>query len=96
MLENIGNIGHLGQRLGKLAHILHKGLNVADGDYSVDGQIAAQDTNGNITEVADKCMMGIIKPERNWDFHADLKRVSLYFSKVFEERSSPLKAFTTI
>ena len=54
LLEDVGDIGDLRDRLGKGAHILDEGLDVADGNGALDGQVAAQDADCHITQVADK------------------------------------------
>ena len=41
-LHDIGNVGHLCNRLIKLANILYKGLNISDGNGAIDGQFSSR------------------------------------------------------
>ncbi len=54
LLKNIGDVGDLRDRLGKRANILDKSLDIANGDGALDSQVATQDTDGDITQVADE------------------------------------------
>ena len=53
-LECVGDIGNLCDGLGKGAHVLDEGLDIADINHLFNGQIPAQQTYGYVTQVADK------------------------------------------
>ena len=54
LLQDVGDVGELGDRLGERAHILDEGLDIADGDGFLDRQVAAQDADDHIAQVADE------------------------------------------
>jgi len=53
-LHDVHDLGGLRDRLVEAAHILDEGLDVADRHGGMDGQIAAQDADADIAEVADE------------------------------------------
>ena len=54
LLENVGYIGHLGNGLSKLPHILDKSLNIAYANPSIDGEPAAHNADHHIAHITDK------------------------------------------
>src|SRR5450759_973582 len=54
LLENIGDIGELRDRLRKRADKLDNGLDIPNREDALDGQGTAQDTDGDIAQVADE------------------------------------------
>ena len=54
LLEDVGDVGDLRDRLGEGAHVLDEGLDIADGDRPSDRQVAAQDADGHVAQVADE------------------------------------------
>ncbi len=96
LLEDVGDIGDLGDRLGEGAHVLDESLDIADGDRALDGQVSAQDTDGHIAQVADKvhdrehhARKELGFPGRVVQHVIDLDRIAAMLL------ASPLKAFTT-
>ena len=53
-LQEIGRIGDLLQRLVEVAHVVDERLDVADADAAGDGQIAAQDADQHVSQIADQ------------------------------------------
>jgi len=53
-LENVGNIGELGNRLRKGANILNERLNVANGNQVADCQDSPHHDNCHVTKIANK------------------------------------------
>ena len=54
LLEHVGNVGKLRDRLREGTHILNKRLDVAHGDGVAEGQPTAQDADRHVSQVADK------------------------------------------
>src|SRR5271157_4622190 len=54
LLEDVGNVRDLRDRLRKRTNILDKGLDVTDADDLLDRQVAAQDADGYVAQVADE------------------------------------------
>src|SRR3990170_1184365 len=54
LLEYIGDIGNLRDRLRKRAYVLDKCLDIADGDSILDSQPTAKDGYPHVTKVSDK------------------------------------------
>ena len=53
-LEQVCHVGHLGNRLVKGADILDKGLDISDGDASVQRQVSAQNADRHIRQISDE------------------------------------------
>ena len=53
-LQDVHDLGRLGNRLVEVADVGDKRLDIADRQAFVDGQIAAQHTDADIAEVADE------------------------------------------
>jgi len=54
LLQDVGDVRNLRQRLGEGADILDESLNIADGDGFANRQIAAQNGHRHVAQIADK------------------------------------------
>jgi len=58
LLQDVGDVADLGDGLGKGAHVLDKGLDIAHGDEPLGRQPGAHDADHHVTDVANKAHDG--------------------------------------